>query len=85
MEGEECNITFHEEGTERTLGYLKAPFPPDVGDTVYICETLYDVNSSWEVTRRKFIWPPPGSMTHQKGGRYPIMDIFVKEAPPFFK
>lgn len=83
MEGHECSITFYNEESEsgeEVVGYLKCPFPPDVGDDVYIKES----NGSWQVTRRRFMWPSPGSMTYNSGGRYPIMDIMVKPVEPFF-
>lgn len=84
MEGHECHITFYDESSKEgsiVVGYLHAPFPPDVNDIVHIPGST----DTWRVTRRKFMWPSPGSVNYQAGGRYPIMDIFVIRDDPFFE
>lgn len=88
MEGHECSITFYNEESEsgeEVVGYLKCPFPPDVGDVIWI-RAIDDEHDSdhYEVTKRLFHYPSPGSITYNNGGRHPIMDIKVKPAVPFF-
>lgn len=83
MEGHECSITFYNEESEsgeEVVGYLTCPFPPDVGDAVWVSQS----GSAWEVTRRMFHYPSQGSITYLNGGRHPIIDVMVKPAKPFF-
>lgn len=75
-----CHLSFSEEGTQRHLGSIEAVVVPAVGDLVSVPLTV----DAYEVVRRQFTYPSPGSVSYNQGGRSPSVELLMRRSAYMF-